>query len=122
MRAYGVQEEFINESLRRIDRYTRASRVFYDLGRWISIRIDSLGGIFAAALATYLVYFKDQEAGSTGFSLNLASMYFFYSRHKYLTRRVVAFSGLIMWWVRTLNMFEVQGMTLAFCSPDLCRA
>ncbi|KAF8917347.1 P-loop containing nucleoside triphosphate hydrolase protein [Mucidula mucida] len=96
VRAYGVQEEFINESLRRIDRYTRASRVFYDLGRWISIRIDSLGGIFAAALATYLVYFKDQEAGSTGFSLNLA----------------IAFSGLIMWWVRTLNMFEVQGNSL----------
>ncbi|KAF8994369.1 hypothetical protein BDZ89DRAFT_1123364 [Hymenopellis radicata] len=53
-------------------------------------------GIFAAALATYLVYFKDQEAGSTGFSLNLA----------------IGFSGLIMWWVRTLNMFEVQGNSL----------
>ncbi len=77
MRAYGAQEAFINESLRRIDKYTRATRVFYDLNRWISIRIDSLGGIFAAALATYLVYYKDQEAGSTGFSLNLASMYNF---------------------------------------------
>ncbi|KAF9007748.1 P-loop containing nucleoside triphosphate hydrolase protein [Hymenopellis radicata] len=96
VRAYGVQEAFINESLRRIDRYTRATRVFYDLNRWISIRIDSLGGIFAAALATYLVYFKDQEAGSTGFSLNLA----------------IGFSGLIIWWVRILNMFEVQGNSL----------
>ncbi|KAF8904953.1 P-loop containing nucleoside triphosphate hydrolase protein [Mucidula mucida] len=96
VRAYGAQEAFINESLRRIDKYTRATRVFYDLNRWISIRIDSLGGIFAAALATYLVYFKDQEAGSTGFSLNLA----------------IGFSGLIIWWVRILNMFEVQGNSL----------
>ncbi|KAF9016393.1 hypothetical protein BDZ89DRAFT_1094518 [Hymenopellis radicata] len=96
VRAYGVQEAFINESLRRIDRYTRATRVFYDFNRWISIRINSLGGIFAAALATYLVYFKDQEAGSTGFSLNLA----------------IGFSGLIIYWVRILNMFEVQGNSL----------
>ncbi|KAF8994841.1 P-loop containing nucleoside triphosphate hydrolase protein [Hymenopellis radicata] len=69
-----MQEAFINESLRRIDRYTRASRVFIDLGRWISLRIDSLG--------------------------------------VYLLLPWPLICGLIMWWVRTLNMFEVQGNSL----------
>lgn len=58
----------------RIDRYTRAARTFYNLNRWICIRIDALGGLFAAALASYLVYFQGHSAANTGFSLNMAGM------------------------------------------------
>ncbi|KAK0198511.1 hypothetical protein F5146DRAFT_1100167 [Armillaria mellea] len=93
IRAYGVQEAFAQESLSRINRYTRTARTFYNLNRWVCIRIDALGGLFAAALAVYLVYFQDRTASTTGFSLNMA----------------IGFSGLILWWVRTLNEFEVQG-------------
>ncbi|KAK0208414.1 hypothetical protein DFS33DRAFT_1411920 [Desarmillaria ectypa] len=93
IRAYGVQEAFARESLSRINRYTRTARTFYNLNRWVCIRIDALGGLFAAALAIYLVYFQDRTASTTGFSLNMA----------------IGFSGLILWWVRTLNEFEVQG-------------
>ncbi len=49
--------------------------MYYNLNRWICIRIDAFGGLFAAALATYLVYFQDQAAATTGFSLNMASEY-----------------------------------------------
>ncbi|KAK0473305.1 hypothetical protein IW261DRAFT_1342846 [Armillaria novae-zelandiae] len=96
IRAYGVQEAFAQESLSRINRYTRTARTFYNLDRWVGIRISALGGLFAAALAVYLVYFQDRTASTTGFSLNMA----------------IGFSSLILWWVRTLNEFEVQGTFL----------
>lgn len=79
--------------MERVNRYVRAARAFYNLNRWICIRIDALGGLFAALLAGYLVYFQDQKSSTTGFSLNMA----------------VGFSGMILWWVRILNQFEVEG-------------
>lgn len=101
IRAYGVQSAFKDKSLLRINKYTRAARTFYNLNRWICIRIDALGGLFAASLAAYLVYFQDQTSSTTGFSLNMA----------------VGFSGMILWWVRMLNEFEVQGNRSSFPTP-----
>ncbi|KAF9017850.1 hypothetical protein BDZ89DRAFT_1094212 [Hymenopellis radicata] len=72
---------FINESLTRINKYTRTARTFYNLNRWID------------SLAAYLVYTQSENAANIGFSLNMA----------------IGFSSLILWWVRLLNMFEVQG-------------
>ncbi|KDQ56810.1 hypothetical protein JAAARDRAFT_131890 [Jaapia argillacea MUCL 33604] len=93
IRAYGAQFAFRQESLRRIDRYTRSGRVFHNLNRWIGMRIDALGGIFAAALAAYLVYGRQlSSASDTGFSLTMA----------------VGFSSLILAWVRIFNSFEVE--------------
>lgn len=34
IRAYGAQEAFIKESLKRIDYYTRTARPFYNFNRW----------------------------------------------------------------------------------------
>ncbi|KZS93246.1 P-loop containing nucleoside triphosphate hydrolase protein [Sistotremastrum niveocremeum HHB9708] len=96
LRAYGAQGSFKLESMKRIDKYTRAARTFYNLNRWICLRADSLGAVFSAGLAAYLVYCTDSDASSTGFSLNMA----------------VGFSGLILWWVRIANEFEVQGNSL----------
>ncbi|KAG5650067.1 hypothetical protein H0H81_000902 [Sphagnurus paluster] len=96
IRAYGAQEAFQIESLNRIDRYTRAARTFYNLNRWIGIRIDIISGLFTASLATYLVYFQNQKASNTGFALNMA----------------VGFSGMILLWVRVLNDFEVSSNSL----------
>ena len=59
--------------MKRIDKYTRAARSFYNLNRWISIRIDALSGLFAGALATYLIYGPNTpDASRTGFSLVMA--------------------------------------------------
>ncbi|TFK30740.1 ATP-binding cassette transporter [Coprinopsis marcescibilis] len=96
LRAYGAQQAFIAQSLTRIDRYTKASRTFYNLNRWVCIRVDALGGLFTAALAGYLIYFQGHSASNTGFSLNMA----------------VGFSSMILWWIRVLNDFEVQGNSL----------
>ncbi|KAJ7791217.1 hypothetical protein B0H14DRAFT_3094524 [Mycena olivaceomarginata] len=65
IRAFGAESKFTTESLGRIDRYTRAARNYYNLNRWVSIRVDSLGAIFSAGLATYL-------RGGSGFLLNMA--------------------------------------------------
>ncbi|TFK70801.1 hypothetical protein BDN72DRAFT_887852 [Pluteus cervinus] len=96
IRAYGVQSRFIEESLNRIDRYTRSRMTFFDLNRWICLRIDVIGSLFSSTLAVYLVYFQNQNASNTGFTLNMA----------------VGFSGMILWWVRNFNSFEVQGNSL----------
>ncbi|KAF7339970.1 ATP-binding cassette transporter [Mycena venus] len=96
IRAYGAQSSMVNISLNRIDKYTRTARTFYNLNRWVCIRIDVLGGLFAAALAYYLVYFQSHNPSNVGFSLNMA----------------IGFSGMILWWVRVLNDFEIQGNSL----------
>ncbi|KAF8599840.1 hypothetical protein BDV93DRAFT_559981 [Ceratobasidium sp. AG-I] len=102
MRAYGAEDQLRGEALKRLDKYTRATRTFYNLNaryltRWICICMDALGGAFAARLAAYLVYVNStSHASNTDFSLSMA----------------VSFSSGILWWVRILNDFEVQGNSL----------
>ncbi|KAH9056241.1 hypothetical protein EDB87DRAFT_1676120 [Lactarius vividus] len=101
IRAYGAQVAFREESYRRIDRYSRAARSFYNMNRWINLRIDFLGGLLSASLAAYLIYVPNEHSlpSDTGFSLTMA-------------RLPVGFSGLILWWVRHLNSFEVAKMLI----------
>ncbi|KAH7930564.1 hypothetical protein BV22DRAFT_1124835 [Leucogyrophana mollusca] len=97
IRAYGAQESFKRESLVRIDRYTKSARMFYNLNRWVSVRIDAAGALFSSGLAAYLVYGRGAaQASNIGFSLNMA----------------VGFSSMILWWVRMLNEVEVNGNSL----------
>ncbi|KAH9912641.1 uncharacterized protein B0H18DRAFT_889646 [Fomitopsis serialis] len=93
IRAYGAQEGFRKESYARSDRWTIAARTLHNFNRWICIRIDALGALFSTGLAAYLVYGSTFNASNTGFSLNMA----------------VGFSGMILWWVRIFNEFEVSG-------------
>ncbi|KAI0258777.1 hypothetical protein BC834DRAFT_847164, partial [Gloeopeniophorella convolvens] len=93
IRAYGAQDAFRRESYSRIDNYTRAARAFYDVGRWVGIRVEFLSGLFSAALAAWLIYTPGSESylpSDTGFSLAMA----------------VGFSGMISWLVRWFNEFE----------------
>ncbi|KAF8816580.1 P-loop containing nucleoside triphosphate hydrolase protein [Phlegmacium glaucopus] len=96
IRAYGAQVPFKTRSLERVNHYVRVARMSYNLNRWIGVRIDVLGAIFTAALASYLIYGRSVGAGNTGFSLNM----------------VVEFCTMILWWVRIFNEFEVQGNSL----------
>ncbi|KAG9114446.1 hypothetical protein FRC07_007648, partial [Ceratobasidium sp. 392] len=98
IRAYEVEDQFRHKAMERIDNYTRAAVTSYGLNRWVCVRMDTLGAIFSGSLAAYLLYRQTsvQDASNTGFSLNMA----------------IAFSGGILWWVRNLNNFEVQGNSL----------
>ncbi|OCH93740.1 hypothetical protein OBBRIDRAFT_810929 [Obba rivulosa] len=97
IRAYGAQELFRKESLKRIDHYTRAAVPFYDLARWVSIRLDALGGLFVTSLAIYLIYFTNTRPSNIGFALNMAA----------------GFAGMIFWWIRIMNELELSGGTYA---------
>ncbi|KAH9922662.1 multidrug resistance-associated ABC transporter [Fomitopsis serialis] len=93
IRAYGAQEAFKRESYVRINHYTRAARSFWNLNRWVGIRLDVLAALFTAILAAYLVYGRSNTASNIGFSLVMA----------------VGFSSQILWFVRVFNRLEVAG-------------
>jgi len=73
---------------------------------WVCVRIDSLGALFTAGLAAYLVYGGSltPRSNNTGFSLNMA----------------VGFSSMILWWVRVLNEFEVSGTLFLYGIIGIC--
>lgn len=68
------------------------SRIQSNLNRWVGARIDLLGTIYFAGLATYLIYGPHIGASDTGFILNAAS----------------DFTLMILLWVRFFNDFEVE--------------
>lgn len=92
IRAYGAQHAFREESLKRIDHYSRIARTSWNLNRWIGLRMDFLGAIFVALLAFYQIYVQNTGAATTGFSLNMA----------------VGFCGMIFYLIRVYNTFEVE--------------
>ncbi|KAJ7581129.1 P-loop containing nucleoside triphosphate hydrolase protein [Mycena floridula] len=96
LRAYGAQNAFIEEAFVRTNKYIRAGRPFQNLICWISLRLDCLGGLFTALLATYMLYFRPRTAGTTGFSLAQASI----------------FALQILWWVSSVNRFELAANSL----------
>ncbi|KAF5311665.1 hypothetical protein D9611_009497 [Ephemerocybe angulata] len=96
IRAYGVQSSFKDASQKRIDNYTMLCRINNDLNRWIGIRIDTLGALFTASLATYLTYSHAVSAANVGFSLN----------------RAVEFCTMMLWAVRVFNAFQVEANSM----------
>ncbi|KAF9555324.1 multidrug resistance-associated ABC transporter [Agrocybe pediades] len=73
IRAYGAQDAYRQESLARIDHYTRMARTSYNLNQWIAVRLDFLGAAFTSCLALYLIYGPSIGASNTGFSLVMAT-------------------------------------------------
>ncbi|KAF9811113.1 hypothetical protein IEO21_06662 [Rhodonia placenta] len=97
IRAYGVQDAFRKESYARIDKYSRAARIFWALTHWVNIRIELFGAMFSTGVAFYLVYGGGSSSASkTGFTLNMA----------------VGFGSMILWFARFFNEFEVAGSSL----------
>jgi hypothetical protein len=87
--------------MKRIDKYTRAARSFYNLNRWICIRVDAIGGVFAGGLATFLIYGPNTpDAARTGFSLVMA----------------VTFSGM----VRVCFALLVKEILMIWIDPVVC--
>jgi ABC-type multidrug transport system fused ATPase/permease subunit len=75
IRAYGAEEMFTAETMKKVDTYTQVSIVFWNLNRWVAVRIQALSAVFAGGLAFYLVYGpsgNDRSASKVGFTLNMA--------------------------------------------------
>ncbi|KAF7299693.1 ATP-binding cassette transporter [Mycena chlorophos] len=96
VRAFAAQDKIKADSIAKIDRYTRAARSFYNLNRWVSVRVDILGGILSSGLTAYLVYIRPTSAGDMGFVINMC----------------MTATQMLLWAVRSLNDFEVQGNSL----------
>ncbi|KAF7296042.1 Multidrug resistance-associated ABC transporter [Mycena kentingensis (nom. inval.)] len=93
IRAFGLQDAYLKESLVRIDALSTATITFRNLNRWITVRSDMLGGLFTCLLATYLVYIRERDAATTGFVLNNAFGY----------------SSMVLLWVQQFNRLELDG-------------
>ncbi|KAJ9125510.1 hypothetical protein QFC22_000471 [Naganishia vaughanmartiniae] len=107
IRAYGVQTAFRTDTQGKLDKYTRTATTFYNLNRWVSFRIDVLGGLLASGLAAYLVYaHHNMDPAIVGFSLTIA----------------VSVSQIILYWVRISNEFEVSANSIErlqdYCTID----
>jgi ABC-type multidrug transport system fused ATPase/permease subunit len=75
IRAYGAEEMFTAQTMEKVDTYTQVSIVFYNVNRWVAVRIQSLSAAFAGGLAFYLVYGpggSTRSASKIGFTLNMA--------------------------------------------------
>lgn len=66
--------------------------------RWISVRIEVLGGIFTAAIAFWLVYRRDLSSAAVGFTIVLLG----------------GFNRQLLMSVRIYNFLEVQANRLDF--------
>jgi hypothetical protein len=70
IRAYGAEDSIKLRSMSKIDDYSRTARLFSELSCWASIRVNVLGAILAAALASYFVYGDTKiDASNSGFLL-----------------------------------------------------
>jgi len=83
---------FKDESLKRLDHYTKVARTSWSLNRWIAVRTDILGAVFTVALTVYLTYFKNVGAANTGLSIVMA----------------LQLSLFLLYLVRIWNQFEVE--------------
>ncbi|KLO18945.1 P-loop containing nucleoside triphosphate hydrolase protein [Schizopora paradoxa] len=92
IRAYGAQSFFREALKKKVNLYTRASLAFYDSNRWVAIRVESLGGLFAGSVSVFFIYGSNLPPGYIGFTLSM----------------LVNFSRIILGWVRVYNEFELQ--------------
>lgn len=104
IRAYGAQDHFSSRLKTRMDILSRASYTFFDINRWISVRVDALSGLFVACVSAYLVYGGKVSAGEAGFTISV----------------VVWFSRQMTLWVRWYNLVEIEGNVPAVCLDIFC--
>ncbi len=103
IRAFGAQSFFREALKEKVNLYTRASLALYDTNRWISVRVETLGGLFAATVSIYFIYGSNMPAGYIGFTLSM----------------LVNFADIVLGWVRNYNDFELQGDQILFIATRL---
>ena len=92
IRAFACQDRFLEENLRRTDDFNRPSETYYNLNRWIGIRISWCTALVGGAAGVIAVTSKGYLAGLIGFSMTNA----------------LAFSGSVLYGVRYLNALEME--------------
>ncbi|EIN07962.1 P-loop containing nucleoside triphosphate hydrolase protein [Punctularia strigosozonata HHB-11173 SS5] len=92
IRAYGAQDYFSERLITRINHYTVLTRNFYNINRWVGVRVDGLGAVFSSIVAAGIVYGGFISVGNAGFALS----------------QVLGFATEVFVFVRVANMAEVE--------------
>jgi hypothetical protein len=82
--------------------YTRLTRNFYNINRWVGIRVDALGAAYSAIVAAAVVYGGLISVGNAGFALS----------------QVLGFATEVFAIVRVANMAEVECTFIWLFSPS----
>ncbi|KAI0270713.1 P-loop containing nucleoside triphosphate hydrolase protein [Gloeopeniophorella convolvens] len=96
VRAYGAENMFREQLISRSNMYIHLSHNGFDVNRWLDIRMEALGSIFAAVVASGVVYGGILNGAYAGFALS----------------QVLFFTTELFWFVRTVNMAEVEFISL----------
>eukprot|EP00051_Salpingoeca_urceolata_P019849 m.293491 g.293491 ORF g.293491 m.293491 type:complete len:1641 (-) comp19492_c0_seq12:32-4954(-) len=73
IRAYAAQDQIYEESAHKIDRQVRMNLATFSANRWLSIRLEILGGLMIFASAVFVVAMrKVLDPGQTGLALSYA--------------------------------------------------
>lgn len=93
IRAYGLQERFVQENEVKIDRNSRASVILRYGERWLTMRLDAMGYVLVFAAAVFAVARRGNLfAGLAGVSLNYS----------------MAVTNMLGWTVRNMADMENQ--------------
>ncbi|KAJ3727277.1 P-loop containing nucleoside triphosphate hydrolase protein [Lentinula guzmanii] len=92
IRAFGAQDMVTERLASRIDKYSSSARIFYNLQRWMALRMHIISALFNGFLAWYLVFVQKGNASNTGFSMNMGA----------------TFTGAIFGWIINMNMLEAH--------------
>ncbi|ODQ52786.1 hypothetical protein SAICODRAFT_80947 [Saitoella complicata NRRL Y-17804] len=92
IRAFGAQERFSQENMRRIDAHTRPLETLYNVNRWVCVRADAVGSLVAFTAGFLALANGKVSPGLVGFSLVNA----------------VGFSETVLFLVRCSNELEVE--------------
>lgn len=80
---------------------------------WIGIRVDALGGWFAASLGWYFVYGPNTGVSTSNSAFTLSELHSSLRVSFVLIVReamAVGFGRIVLMFVQMLNMFEVNGV------------
>lgn len=75
IRAFGKTDAYADRFFKMIDAHARATWYIVLFNRWLAIRLNIIGAIFAILVAVVIVSTKDIDASLAGFALSFALQY-----------------------------------------------
>lgn len=92
IRAFGKTQEYLNNMYARIDKYTKSSFYQWLFNRWIGVRLQSIGGIFAGVVSAAVILIPNFDPAAAGFALAFS----------------ITFSSNIIWTIRRYANTELD--------------
>lgn len=72
VRAYNKVSEYLEEMYKRVDTYTKMTYYLWLLNRWIGLRLQIFGAVYAGLVAAAVVLLPSVGPSAAGFALSYA--------------------------------------------------